>query len=779
MSTTLQTLCPLDKLEQAPPTILGNARAAVRRLAGDWPDWLSFDAEPLPAGMTLFASIKEARRGVHGHIGNAPLACALAVAVHGPEDPRQRLAFDRLLLTWLVTVRDGADQLVDTHADAMRAAGLSLRNALGHGLPKALVEQIMAGNAPPKAEDLIIWLQRLIAEQASADTTTGAPPAIHPLAGLERALSFVLGARAPRPRQPGSAGASGESSDPDPVPSGAGNIAPAPAAVESKPIARTEPGPSIAPPGGAPPAPRLVPRPSVGPVHRSRASSLDAPSLGRVAPFTRRLQRAQAQTLRLSRPNLLGQTEGEVLRQHLRDAPVEARVVVAAALYLGEHFNAVASITVLDQMPTTPAGMDGAAWLRGPVPALILRNHVNDNLPGSVGEIDAPALATHLWLPLDSRLPGAAGLIAWAQHRPAGAPLLEPDMIGAADAWLKAVRRKAHLSITLRRLTQQLGREMTHVTGDRLLGHLIGPPPLASHLLARMAYRQYPVSVVAEAYARASWQLGAIFGHAGTHDLTPLPPEVLQDVVVGSRRAPPPEALSDWAKSLRGAIPPTRRGRLSWPFLREFHNAYMTYVLTGCLFTGGVRITAPGFATAGVVGHLETRDSADPLPAIRLVDDKARRRRDEGASETDERADADGTHNVRVVPATPEQCRQARWWHRHLAVVAKQVEGRLPTWPWLGPTPGRVQAMPPALWEAMARPPVAPNAGRHFLATHLLLAQIPADRVNQFLGHASLGEETGNPWSAAEPRATTQEMETWRAIEARMGFIPVEGLGRG
>jgi hypothetical protein len=382
-------------------------------------------------------------------------------------------------------------------------------------------------------------------------------------------------------------------------------------------------------------------------------------------------------------------------------------------------------------------------------------------------------------LPLDDRLPGAQGLIAWAQRRPAGAPLLEPDIIGEADAWLKAARRESHLSITLRRLTQQLDREMTHMTGDRLLGHLIGPPPLASFLRARMAYRQYPACVVMDTYVRTSWALGARLGHVQVHDQSPVPPKALQGAVVGSRRAPAPETLVRWVQALQAAIPPLRRGRLSWNALRAFHNAYMLYVLTSCLLAGGVRITAPGFATAGIVGPLPAHDGADPLPAIRLVDDKARRRRDEGASETDERADADGSHNVRVVPATPEQCRQARWWHRHLAVVARHVAGPLPAWPWLGPTPGRAQAMTPALWEAMARPPVAPNAGRHYLATQLLLAGLPANRVNQFLGHASLGEETGNPWSAAEPRATAQEMEAWRAIEARAGLIPLEGLGRG
>lgn len=791
--TKLHALCPLDKQGETPATILANAAACVRRIAITFPGRLVFDAGPLAAESTRYASIDEARRGVHGHIGNAPLACALAMAVQAPKDPEEALAFDRLLVTWLVAVRDHGDRLTETHADAMRAAGLSLRHALRKGLPAALKEELLAADDPPTAEDLVGGLQRLIAEQAAAEAMTGASPGIHPLAGLERALSFLLGERGPRPRSPGgtrtprassasdetAADAQVDATPGDATPDASTPPDPASAPTGSTPEAPAEPAPSTAPQASPRPDSSDVWRGTTGHDYPRPPPSLEAPRLGRPSPFTRRIERAQAQTLRLARPHLLGQAEGEVLRQCLKDAPAEVRVTVAAALYLGEHLPLLAQTPVLDDWPRSPAELGERAWLRTPAPGLVVRNHVNDHLPEPVARADAPALATHLWLPLDERLPGAAGLIAWAQRRPVGAPLLTLALVAQANAWLKATRHEAHLGVTLRRLTQQLGREMTHVTGDRLLGQLIGPPPLASYLRARMAYRQYPAGVVMDAYARTTCALGARLGHAGAHDLTPLPPPALRGTVVGSQRAPEPEVLAAWAQTLRDAVPPMRRGRLSWSFLRSFHNAYLLYVLTSCLVTGGVRITAPGFATAGVVGPVDSLDSADPLPAIRLVDDKARRRRDGGAQDASGEAAVDGADNVRVVPATPEQCRQARWWRRHLAVVARHVTGPLPTWPWLGARRGQVQAMTPALWEATAQPPVAPNAGRHCLATQLLRAGIPAHRVNQFLGHAALGEETGNPWSAAEPRATPGEMAAWRAIEARMGFIAVEGLGRG
>ena len=230
---------------------------------------------------------------------------------------------------------------------------------------------------------------------------------------------------------------------------------------------------------------------------------------------------------------------------------------------------------------------------------------------------------------------------------------------------------------------------------------------------------------------------------------------------MGSRRARPAAAFAAWAKRLREPIPVLGRGRLSWKRRREHHNRYVAYVLTAHLCNGGVRISKEGFATARLVGGL------------RLVDDKARQKRENG-----ERSTAP-VHNVRVVPVTPTVLRQAQLWRRHLGVLARYVSSPLPAWPWLGEREGQVSALTPRLWRAVAEPPMASNGARHYLASTLLARGMPADRVNQWLGHAAVGEETGNPWSAAEPLPDSWEQALWTEVVDAMGFVAVEGLGHG
>ena len=690
----------------------------------------------------------------------------------GPRDPAEQEAYDRLLACWLIAVLEHRDRIKDEHHDALRTAGLSLRRIARTGLHPSLRTLLDTGEGPPAPQALAKVLSLLVAQDTPQEPKPpqeeqpARDPMIHVLVGLERAMAFLLEVRAPRPRAAGTLEAGSEPTDdvtalaPVPVPGqGGGDADP------NNPTgtATTSPAPASALAAPAEADPTMPGRAGAsrrhGPSVSNLPASLSLPQLGGPGSFTRRAQRARAQTLNLSRLALLTPYDGTLLATHLPDAPSAVRLAVTAALYGGPLFELLTQSPVVDAVPGPDAPIPECCWLRADVPGFLIRNHVNDDLPAPVDGQCAAPVAPDLLLPLDPHLPGAAQLIGWAAKRDAGAPLLEPAMVQAARAWLDELRITHGGALRLTRVIQQLPRHLTNLTGDRLLGQLLAPAPLPSALRARMAYRQYPAGAIAQWHARACQGLATWLGRPTNRNHSPLP--LRPGHVVGSRRASPAAAFADWGERLRALIPRLGRGRLSWDGLRDHSNAYVTYVLTACLCTGGVRISKEGLATAGLVA------------GMRLVDDKARAKRQDSAG------GIESVQNVRIVPATPQDLRQAQWWKRHRDVLMRRIKAPLPTWPWLGEREGHVIAVTPKLWRALAAPPMAPNGARHYLATALLAHGLAADRVNQWLGHAATGEETGNPWSAAEPLAAPWEQAIWNTVVAAMGFAPVEGLGRG
>src|SRR5690606_13395950 len=64
----------------------------------------------------------------------------------------------------------------------------------------------------------------------------------------------------------------------------------------------------------------------------------------------------------------------------------------------------------------------------------------------------------------------------------------------------------------------------------------------------------------------------------------------------------------------------------------------------------------------------------------------------------------------------------------------------------------------------------APNAGRHAWINAMRRAGLREDRVALYVGHRALGSESGDPWSAANPAPTHDDLARIDRYLAMLGW---------
>lgn len=723
------------------PQLLGAVRAGFSFIAARHPDVLAA-VRVDPTQLAQAPAAIDAKPSVaHGCMENLPVLAMVATlgitaARHSPEVVT---AAALLTMSWALSTRSSAPEC----APSLVAACRSVREwSTGSAMPQSLADAIGPHRVDKKN------LKRLCGAVTELLTTDAVLRTNTRFADYERALSFLSGARSPRPRQPGAG--TDERSSPD------GHDA---AADTATVLAETTPPDER--------TPRLRARTQGDPnALFSTSRSFYSSELAReirtafaagLDPRTREEQKKRAvrsagHVVRFGSPDQLHPLDIQLLREIGPAQGPTAHAIYLTALYAGRspeeltRLQVVGSYREVEAMARTgihPSTSGSSHLLLEPF-GILAPNRVNPRLPAGRDD-DSPAPST--FLPWPDRSDHALAGVRRIAERRVGCPLFDAGEVADAGRALAQAARPIGSALRLARLGGMLRHELLALTGaDWAWQYLGARDPDVRHVPA-LHYQRYELGEIATVGRKAVARIDRLFG-----DMSGVPEGSIRLPAtgnVGSRRVPDETALAAKIAALASGCVAKPIGRPYPSTWSPYHNAYTDYCVAVLLAASAIRPFSAGFAA---LAPLDDRWVANEKPQ--------------------------GGSGGRVIPASGLVRQQAVLYATHRSAVIKALGLKDAPWFFRLDRDRTVTPYTPEIWKGVIAP-FDDNTFRHWLPNALRAMGWRGDRLAHFFGHVGTSDRPTDAFTTIPANWSPIEMEEIEMLIRRLGVHPVEGLGRG
>lgn len=459
-----------------------------------------------------------------------------------------------------------------------------------------------------------------------------------------------------------------------------------------------------------------------------------------------RARRTSAQALALAEPGTIRCADLQLLLSGMKGSHSPAvKAAVAAALYGGQPPDRMLAWKVANSIDELDFSLPTTFLLLDPI-GFVVPLEATKILPKTANEAHPPQ-SPAVFLPLNPEWRGLQALRAHAEKRVGQSLFTSGELQCAAEA-IKLLRAGQTSALTLTRLCGLLPQRVRDAAEDVVIQALVTGETLDANESSRLHYLQTTTDTIATAYLNAASQLHQdLDGGKTVAEMAALP----FDGAIGSQRCPSPADVQAWVAQLGERTGPPPRGRPTLKRVVEFHHRYSAFVIEHLAWESGVR------------PHGKAMASLEPVGTMLLVDEKHK-----------------GIPALRQVPLCDHALRQWELYeaHRHWVMSFLHLTQCPPFF--RVTTHGKAKALTFKQVRKLSGWPFETNANRHYFSTSLRRGGLSGAEVNALMGHAILGEETGNRYSALDVRLLRAKAVACIAARSEEdGWRLLEGFGRG